>query len=557
MKHRILAFLLACALVFGLSTSVAAQTYRFELPREEVHVYWNNDGTMAIDYRFTFANDVSADPIDFVDVGLPNGNYDFNSIAAEVGGKPVRVSRDYQGDGSYGVAIELGALAIRPGQTGTVHVYIGKIESMYYPDRDDDAYASGEFSPTWFGAQYVSGKTDLSVTFHLPQGVTADEPRYHLPKNWPGADEPAFGFDENERVTYTWRSPEANGYTQYTFGASYPATYLPKDAIVRTTFLDLLFGVITAFLRLVGQFLPFFCFGLFFFGTFILGAVQEQRRKKQYIPPKIAIEGHGVKRGLTAVEAAILMGQPLEKVMQMILFGVVKKGAAQVEKKDPLELSVVEPLPEGLRGYETEFLAAFREKDLVKRRKMLQEMTVNLVKSVTEKMKGFSTKETKAYYQSINEKAWQQIAAAGTPEIKSQMFEEALEWTMLDKDYDDRARRTFTGPIFVPMWWGRYDPVYRSSQPISSTGSVGGGIHLGGGRGGALPGAEFAASVVTGTQNFAQKVLGGDFAEAVTGVTNPPPKTSGGSYRSRRSGGGCACACACAGCACACAGGGR
>ena len=45
----------------------------------------------------------------------------------------------------------------------------------------------------------------------------------------------------------------------------------------------------------------------------------------QYMPPKIAIEGHGIKRGLTAVEAAILMEQPLDKVMTMILFGVVKK----------------------------------------------------------------------------------------------------------------------------------------------------------------------------------------------------------------------------------------
>jgi hypothetical protein len=63
--------------------------------------------------------------------------------------------------------------------------------------------------------------------------------------------------------------------------------------------------------------------------------------------------------------------------------------------------------------------------------------------------------------------------------------------------------------------------------------------------------------VVTGTQNFAQRVLGNvnDFTSGVTNVTNPPPKTSGGSYRS--GGGGCACACACAGCACACAGGGR
>jgi len=57
------------------------------------------------------------------------------------------------------------------------------------------------------------------------------------------------------------------------------------------------------------------------------------------------------------------------------------------------------------------------------RRKGLQTMTVNLVKSVTEKMKGFSQKETPGILQAINDKAWQQIENAGTPEIKSQMFE--------------------------------------------------------------------------------------------------------------------------------------
>ncbi|PWH14046.1 MAG: hypothetical protein DDG60_08920 [Anaerolineae bacterium] len=556
MKHRILAFVLVCALVFGLSTSAAAQTYRFQLPKEEVHVYWNSDGTVAVDYQFTFLNDVSADPIDFVDVGLPNGSYDFGTIQADVNGKPVRVTSDYQGDGPYGVAVELGNQAIQPGKTGTVHVYIGKIERMYYPDSKDETYASGEFSPTWFGAQYVSGNTDLSVIFHLPQGVQAEEPRYHLPTNWPGTQEPAFGFDADGRVTYTWRSTQANGYTQYTFGASYPAKYLPEDAIVRTTFLDLLLGGLAALFGLIARLLPFCCFGVFFFGLPVLTAVQEHRRKKQYIPPKISIEGHGIKRGLTAVEAAILMGQPLEKVMQMILFGVVKKGAAQVEKRDPLELSVADPLPEGLREYEKDFLEAFRRPQLSVRRELLRDMTVRLVKSVTEKMKGFSGKETIEYYKSINEKAWRQIEAAGTPEVKSQMFEEALEWTMLDKDYDDRARRVFTGPVYVPTWWGRYDPVFRSSTAASAPSAAGGGFNLGSGRGSALPGAELAASIVTSTQNFAQRVLGGNFTESVTKVTNPPPPPSrSGSYRS--GGGGCACACACAGCACACAGGGR
>ena len=168
-------------------------------------------------------------------------------------------------------------------------------------------------------------------------------------------------------------------------------------------------------------------------------------------------------------------------------------------------------------------------------------------------MRGFSRKETSDYYKSIMEKAWQQIEAADTPEVKSQKFDETLEWTMLDKDYDNRTRRV--GPVYMPMWWGRFDPGYHPHQS-----SAGGGLpsSMPGSSSGrtALPGADFAASMVTGVQTFSSKVIGNfnTFTEKVTGVTNPPPKStsSGGGGHS---GGGCACACA--GCACACAGGGR
>ena len=63
----------------------------------------------------------------------------------------------------------------------------------------------------------------------------------------------------------------------------------------------------------------------------------------QYLPPKISIEGHGIKRGLTAVEAAIVMEQPMDKVLTMILFGVIKKSAASVKSREPLDVEVTEP----------------------------------------------------------------------------------------------------------------------------------------------------------------------------------------------------------------------
>jgi hypothetical protein len=306
-----------------------------------------------------------------------------------------------------------------------------------------------------------------------------------------------------------------------------------------------------------------FCCGFFVLIIAIvwLSVYSTRRRKLKYLPPKIAIEGHGIKRGLTAVEAAILLEQPLDKILTMILFATIKKGAAEVIKSDPLEIKVTQPLPEDLRPYEVEFLQAFQEEKMRERRGKLQQMMISLVKSISKKIKGFSRRETIAYYKDIIKRAWAQVEAAETPEIKSERYDQVMEWTMLDKDYDDRTREVFRGgPVIIPTWWHRYDPVYRgtvssrpSPTPISTSG--GGGMSLP-----TLPGSDFAASMVNSVQSFSSRTIGSltSFTSGVTNKTNPVPVSSG-SYRSSSGGGGCACACACAcaGCACACAGGGR
>jgi hypothetical protein len=150
------------------------------------------------------------------------------------------------------------------------------------------------------------------------------------------------------------------------------------------------------------------------------------------------------------------------------------------------------------------------------------------------------------------------VEAAGTPEVKSKKYEEVMEWTMLDKNYGDRTEEVFRNtPIFIPTWWGHYDPGYGkiSAKPGGVPASIGGG-------GSRIPGADFAASMATGVQSFSGRVVGNinDFTSSITSITNPPPKVSTTSSKGGYKGGGgfsCACACACAGCACACAGGGR
>jgi len=560
MLRRFTTVLFVLVLALTAVTGVSAQDYSFQVPREVVEVFLNADGTMSLDYRITFTNNSGAHVIDFVDLGLPNSSYDYNTISADVDGSTVGISSDYQGSGS-GVAVDLGSRAIQPGQTSTVHVYVGRISDVFFVDSSDENYTSVNFQPSYFGSQYVTGSTDLTVTFHLPPGVGTEEPRWHgAPSGF--TEEPVTGLDENGRVTYTWNNPSASAARQYVFGASVPQSYLPSGVVqsepppsAAPSFPGFDTSCITTFL----------CAALFIalgVGSPILTAVQGQRRKLQYMPPRVAIEGHGIKRGLTAVEAAILMEQPLDKVMTMVLFGVVKKNAAKVTQRDPLTLEVASPLPEGLHDYEKSFIKAFQNPNNKERQKELKDTMVALVRQVSEKMRGFSRTETLDYYKAIMERAWQQVEAADTPEVKSQKLDEGMEWTMLDKDYDGRMQRTFRGPVFVPTWWGNYDPTFRPGS-IGSSGKVAAPAASSGPSGtpGSLPGADFAASVVGGVQGFSSKVIGdlNTFTSSITGVTNPPPKPSVGSSSrgGGRSGGGCACACACAGCACACAGGGR
>lgn len=554
MFRRFLTTFIAVLLMLAIPAGALAQEYLFSVDRELVDVYWNADGTESLEYTFTFTNQPGAHPIDYVDVGMPNSNFDMSTASADVNGSPVNVSQsDYQGTGS-GFAVVMGSQTIQPGASGSVHVSVGRITGVLYPDSKDDTYASGDFAPTYFGSQYVTGSTDMTVTFHLPPGVQPDEPRWHeAPSGFPS--EPQTALDSQNRVTYTWESTGASAAKQYTFGASFPKSYVPADTIVTPPPFDigkLISGIIGA----LGNILCIGFFAFMFLGIPILSAIQSRHRKLQYIPPKIGIEGHGIKRGLTAVEAAILMEQPLDKVMTMMLFGVIKKNAASVTSRDPLKIKVTDPQPEGLHDYEIGFLKAMAKDNVRTRQAELQTMMVALVKSISAKMKGFSRKETQEYYKNIMEQAWTQVENAQTPEVKGQQIDQNLEWTMLDKNYDDRSRRVFTGPIFVPMWWGRYDPGY---HPMTTTTHAAPMPNVSTGRGSsALPGADLAASVVGGVQTFSSKVVGdlNSFTSGITKVTNPPPPSSRGGYRGG-GGGGCACACACAGCACACAGGGR
>ena len=189
--------------------------------------------------------------------------------------------------------------------------------------------------------------------------------------------------------------------------------------------------------------------------------------------------------------------------------------------------------------------------------KMAAAQFVDLVKAVNVKMKGFSRRETEAYYRDIIRRAWQQVEHGDTPQVRSELYDKQLEYLMLDDKFDQRTGTVFQrGPVYVPMWWGYYRPwgmetgAAAGARPAATPS---GPIRLP-----TLPGGEFAAKMVRSIETTAGGIIHNltDFTGKVTSVTNPLPKSSS-SHRSGGSSGGCACACACACAGCACAGGGR
>ena len=565
MKKRIFSMALLIAMLSLVFGSVTAQSYSFSVPTATTELYINSDGTATIRYSYTFQNEPGAPSIEYVDVGLPTSEFSLDNVNASINGTSI-ASISYA-DPQYipnaqGVTLALGSRSIPPGESGTVELSVFNLTGLLYVADEPENYASFVFMPNYFGSEYTNGKTNYTMYIFMPFGMENEEPRYFPAEKWPGTDEPTeIGVTDTGRIYYMWNSAEADAHSKYRFGGAFPEQYVPEGTLVAPpTFLEKLGAFIDTALDIAA---PLCCGGLIvsgFIGMGILSSKQQKKRKLKYLPPKVRIEGHGIKRGLTAVHAAILLEKPMDSIITMILFSTIRKGAAEVVKEDPLKIKVIEPFPKNLYPYEKSFLLAMKETRVTSQRRMLQNSMTKLVKVVKGKMKGFSYKETVAYYEDIVERAWKQVEQAGTPEVAMENFDKYMPWTMLDDEYEGRTREVFTPmrPVFMPVWWSRYRPSYHPTSTGTSTPSVGPSRPtISGGRPSmpSVPGADFASGLVLGTQSFATNTIGNltSFTEKITNKTNPIPVSSS----SGRSGGGGGCACACAGCACACAGGGR
>jgi hypothetical protein len=539
-------------------------------------------------YRIEFKNTPAGHSIEIVDIGMPHENYDSGQAKAWVNGQeapgPIKASELVQ----PGLEVHLGQLAIPPDASGTFEFEI-PVPDLVFQDTTRKEYASLQITPTWFGDQYVVGSTDLTIRVVLPSGIKPEEV-LHQGIQFTGKE-----VQDNGAVTVTWEN-NRRFTSAYRVGVSFPKRVMTK--IVTMTIPELMMrwwrsqfsltvrgylsvaaGILLfiIYLRFTGGtgcvfFIPFLIVAAFFFikydateifiwpALLVLAVIVETARRKRrakYLPAIASVEGGGIKRGLTAPEAAVLLELPLNKVITLVLFGMMKKGFIKQTSKEPVmfQATTPPPLDAVAHDYEKEFLKLLKQSkhETSINRIDLSKPIKSLVDSVAKRMVGYDLDETQSYYRHIISRAWREAQEVGEVEAWQKKMDEKVDWMMLDPDFTGRFR----------PYADRYIPRSYRTGPVSTSGGGGAAPGTPSSSGSSTKFSAVAASVSGWFQNTASGVVGALEGQK-GGIVNlgSIDKAIGKAMQSSGSGrggggGGCACACAGCACACACAGGGR
>ncbi len=622
-KGTLLSFLimsLFLLLVFVAPGPVqAAQGYSFQVPELRMQVFIQPDASARIVYDITFRNDALTQPIDIVDIGMPHSDYDIGNMSASIDGATLTDIRRSEFV-TPGVEVHLAGRSISFNETKTLHFEF-TMPDMVFQDTTNDELASFQITPTWFDGQFVSGSSDVWVVVHMLPEVMSDEVLF---QDVPFTDKVL--FEEHVVAVWRWENGQATGPNPV--GVSFPQRGMTR--VVKQTLLDITIkwledneGIrfvlgaavvvllsfaflrfsggtgITLWLILVGGTiwllsssvasvlwaLPL-AIGLVGFNEISLAG-----RKGKYLPAIAQVEGGGIKRGLTAPEAAVLLEMPLNKVLLLVLFGLLEKGVIRAVSHEPLEVRVAEEFDTSsrvskkkrphrhklaqelgivIRDYEHIFLNRLE----VSPGKTISEIDFSgpmkgMITHTAERLKGFDLSDTQEYYKKIVKRALDQAKRIGDIPEREQYIDRHMQWLMIDDNYPTVF--SHRGYHYRPIWVRPFASADRIGIP-----SAGPSGNVPSAPGGKTSFADVASSFAGWTENtagnLASSILPGSLevkgpsglvnlsgVDKVTGdifkALGEASKSSGGGS----SGGGSSCACACAGCACACAcaGGGR
>ncbi len=593
------ALVLTAAVLAALCSSAPAQNYSFQVPEMELHVTVNPDASITMEYKITFLCNEGADPVDIVDVGVPTYDYDIENMSARLNGEelPTIRSSEYV---HPGVEVPLSP-AVGPGKTGVFEMKF-TMPDMVYQDTTRADYASLRITPTWFDGDFMTGTTKLGIIVYLPDSLQLDDV-LHQGENFTQK----FDLDDKKAVAWVYEDTRVDG--PHMVAVSFPKTEMER--VVHMTRLGLLWKWWSgsAVARVTAGIIFLIAFGIFYYrltgGTgsclfiillivlivlwvdpyleaafplvlipgWYLSEKVMARKKRDYLPAIESVPGGGIKRGLAVPEAAVLLEQPLGRVLTMVIFGMLKKNLLSMVDPDPLTVEIAEGYDTNrsqrrkvakeqgtvIRGYEQPFLDEIAKSPRKPVAQLdLRKAMKELVNTTAKRVNGFDFEQTKEYYLSIVNKAWQQAKEIGEIEQRTEFVDDNLLWLMLADNYHDEFHTWHrSGYDYHPTWGGPGGtaPAPRVAVP-----------------GGRTTISDVAASFAGWSENVTGKLAGGMDPVNVGIMRGGGINLSGmdkvsmdvldalassSSSGGHGGGGGCACACAGCACACACAGGGR
>ena len=536
-KYKILSLLMIVIFTAFFTQSIEAfdpsnVSIVYHLDKEWAIVWINEDASIDIQYNITITYESSAEG--YLTIGLPARAFDINSVE-DLSGNSLSY-QDVSSGSYYAVEIYFGH-PMSPGESGTV-IFVATVPNMLFPDTMNPGYVGMQFIPTYFDVW----TGDLRVAIVPPEGVTKDTIK---------TSEPAFLTSVDGLFAVYWSQNNIPPNTQLTFGVSVPEEYVTLSS----TGLG------------VGFYLAIFSV----LGVAVVAVIYLRRRREVYTKPRVMIEALGSRRGLTSVEAAVVVGIPPVRILTMILFSLLLKRLALVEAVKPvLKVKKLEDMTEKgnaskKRYYEIDFLQALEPEGSLNEQRLARTY-LSLRNNVDRKMRGYSRVDTVNYYKSITTKAWEQVTHAGTPQLQEEAIENNIQWLLVDENYKDRFKTAFPSDMMIlprPGWyWYWYGPYFsresiRQGQgtptPIAATTTMPSAVKP-------MPVQEFAGNIVSGLESATNNIVRD--VEQFANRLLQSPKSSQTSRPVRKKSNcvcacaQCACACACVSCACACAGGG-
>ncbi len=536
-------FLILGIVLLGIIES--AEAVDFQVLSQNVELTIHSEGTLEVWYYLDIKT--TSESQGGIYLGIPHANiYDYG---ASSGGRMVKYSQEVV-NGQDVLKVYFPTTAYKGDITDLKINFF--VKDMVFVDTE--GRVGVEFIPAW----WEGGKVKvLRVKFFLPEGVTPEETGTK-PTN-------ATIREESGRTTVYWERENIDP-RDFDCGVSFPKQYVTSVATKRPTYPTPTTtrkspgsSFATIFVIIVISVIAFSVIGSF--------------RKSQYKAPKMKIESLGINKNLDPAESAVLLEADPVRIVNIILFSLVKKGRIKILGWEPLQVEMIgqeeikslrcpncgAPVPaekfgehlkceycsteitisDKLNYYERDFLLqGFKGNKLDF--EGVKIVLKNLAKEVESKMTGYDVIGTREHYRKKIDEYWANLKEASDEE-KYRLFGRDMQWLMSDSKFEDRSKDTFRDVrvVYTPnySWWFWYN--------------LGRGSYRGG---------EFSRELNRGMRGV-EKEVGTNREALKTSVSTPRLSSAAKSIAHAHKScvcacASCACACACVSCACACASGG-